>query len=76
MSMQTGAVEKANQASLNYSVGVIQQKVFTRSNISAIFVNKEDFNFEERVDSVFEFNRLAGLEYNLASASNIWTGKA
>lgn len=76
MSMQTGAVEKANQASLNYSVGVIQQKVFTRSNISAIFVNKEDFNFEKRVDSVFEYNRLAGLEYNLASASNIWTGKA
>jgi Domain of unknown function (DUF5916)/Carbohydrate family 9 binding domain-like len=75
MSMQTAAVEGA-VPSLNYSVGVIQQKVFARSNISAIIVNKEDLNKGERPDSSFQYNRVLGLEYNLASASNIWTGKA
>ena len=76
LSMQTGAVEEANQPSLNYSVAVLQQKVFARSNISAIFVNKEDFNFSDKPDSSFHYNRVAGLEYNLASDDNVWLGKA
>lgn len=76
MSMQTAKVEEANQPSLNYSVAVLQQKVFSRSNISAIFVNKENFNMARKTDSTFQYNRLAGLEYNLASANNVWTGKA
>jgi hypothetical protein len=76
LSMQTAAVEAAAQPSLNYSVAVLQQKVFARSNISAIFVNKEDFNYGEKPDSVFHYNRVAGLEYNLASEDNVWLGKA
>ena len=75
MSMQTAKVDGAEE-SLNYSVAVVQQKVFARSNISAIFVNKEDFRYAERPDSSFHFNRVMGLEYNLASANNVWTGKA
>jgi len=76
MSMQTGQVEEANQPSLNYTVAVVQQKVFARSNISAIYVNKEDFSFSDTTGTAFEYNRLAGLEYNLASANSAWTGKA
>ena len=75
MSMQTAEVEGA-EASLNYSVAVVQQKVFARSNISAIIVNKEDFKYAEQPDSSFQYNRVLGLEYNLASANNVWTGKA
>ncbi len=76
MSMQTAPVEEANQPSLNYSVAVLQQKVFTRSNIAAIFVNKEDFQYNDANPGSFHYNRVAGLEYNLASADNVWTGKA
>lgn len=76
LSMQTAPVEEANQPSLNYSVAVLQQKVFARSNIAAIFVNKQDFMAEESPSSDFEYNRTMGLEYNLASANNVWTGKA
>jgi uncharacterized protein DUF5916/cellulose/xylan binding protein with CBM9 domain len=75
MSMQTAEVAGA-EASLNYSVAVLQQKVFARSNISAIIVNKEDLNLNQRSDSAFQYNRVLGLEYNLASANNVWTGKA
>jgi Domain of unknown function (DUF5916)/Carbohydrate family 9 binding domain-like len=75
MSMQTAEVDGA-AASLNYSVAVLQQKVFARSNISAIVVNKEDLNLNQRSDSTFQYNRILGLEYNLASANNVWTGKA
>lgn len=75
LSMQTAAVEEANQPSLNYSVGVIQQKVFARSNISAIFVNKQELSFEDKPTPLYAYNRVAGLEYNLATASNNWTGK-
>ncbi len=76
MSMQTAAVDEANQASLNYTVAVVQQKVFARSNIAAIYVNKEDFDFSDTTGTAFQYNRLAGLEYNLASANSAWTGKA
>jgi hypothetical protein len=75
LSMQTAAVEEANQPSLNYSVGVLQQKVFARSNISAIFVNKQELSFEDKPAPLYDYNRVAGLEYNLATASNNWTGK-
>jgi len=73
--MQTAKVDGAEE-SLNYSVAVVQQKVFARSNISAIFVNKEDLKFAERPDSSFHYNRVMGLEYNLATANNVWNGKA
>jgi hypothetical protein len=75
MSMQTAAVDGADP-SLNYSVAVVQQKVFARSNVSAIFVNKEDFKSADRPDSSFLYNRVLGLEYNLASANSVWSGKA
>jgi len=75
MSMQTAKVDEV-EPSLNYSVAVLQQKVFARSNISAIFVNKEDFKYSETTGLNFHYNRVAGLEYNLASATNEWIGKA
>ncbi|GET27161.1 carbohydrate binding family 9 domain-containing protein [Prolixibacter sp. NT017] len=58
----------------NFFVASVQKKVFSRSNIGAIFVNKQNMN----VPSGFtgnEYNRVAGLEYNLASSDNYWTGE-
>jgi hypothetical protein len=76
MTMQTGRVDEANQPPLNYSVAVLQQKVFSRSNISAIVVNKQDFNYGDSTDSDFHYNRVFGLEYNLSTSDNVWNGKA
>ncbi len=75
MSIQTAEVDGA-EPSLNYSVAVVQQKVFARSNIAAIIVNKEDFKYSGQPDSSFHYNRVLGLEYNLASANSVWAGKA
>jgi hypothetical protein len=58
--------------SRNFSVATLQKKVFARSNIGLIFVNKEHLN---QPDSIHQYNRVAGIDYNLASSNNFWTGK-
>lgn len=52
----------------NYTVLSMQQKLFSRSNLSFMFVNKE-YSGDDR------FNRVAALDYNMASNDNVWTGK-
>ncbi|MCE5345803.1 MAG: carbohydrate binding family 9 domain-containing protein [Bacteroidales bacterium] len=75
MDMQTD--EKDDIRAGNYSVAAIQRKVFSRSNISAFLVNKEVTNLHNDTSFTgYKYNRVAGLEYNLASADNRWTGKA
>jgi hypothetical protein len=75
LSIQTGRKESASQTSTNYSMVAIQRRVFSRSNLAFVFVNKEPFN---KVGDTLRqnFNRVVGLEYNLASANNRWQGKA
>ncbi|HKJ79627.1 MAG TPA: hypothetical protein VKA10_08830, partial [Prolixibacteraceae bacterium] len=55
----------------NYTVASVQRKVFARSNVGFIFVNKE--YFDEPVDTTL-FNRVAGMDYNLSSKDNVWNG--
>lgn len=74
MDLQTGTNDDIRGG--NFSVAALQRKVFSRSNVSAFFVNKQVMNVQE--DTTFQgykYNRVAGLEYNLASANNRWTGK-
>jgi hypothetical protein len=56
----------------NFTVGSVQKKVFARSNVGFIFVNKE--YFDQPVDTTM-FNRVFGFDYNLASKNNFWGGK-
>jgi hypothetical protein len=56
----------------NFTVASVQKKVFARSNVGFIFVNKEYFN---QPSDTTMFNRVAGFDYNLASKDNIWDGK-
>lgn len=58
--------------SRNFTVASIQRKIFARSNIGFIFVNKE---YLQNPDNNKLFNRVAGLDYNLASKNNFWSGK-
>jgi hypothetical protein len=74
MDIQTG--EKDDIHASNYMVAAVQRSVFSRSNISAFIINKQVMDAEN--DTSFTgnlFNRIAGLEYNLASPDNKWTGK-
>ena len=56
----------------NFTVASVQQKVFARSNIGFIFVNKE--YLDQPADTTM-FNRVAGIDYNLATKNNFWSGK-
>jgi hypothetical protein len=80
MNMQTGEVSESGLPSQNFTVVALQRQVGARSNIGAIFVNKLSLNYNPDPESdkpvYSQFNRNLGLEYNLASSNNHWTGKA
>lgn len=59
----------------NYSVAVWQHSVFSRSNITAFVVNRQLTGAGIDTLSISHYNRVAGLEYNLASEDSRWTGK-
>jgi hypothetical protein len=68
LEMKSAAIAEINEPAYNYSVLSLQQRVFGRSNLSFILTNKDGIGIKD-------FNRVAGLDYNLASKSNIWNGK-
>ena len=69
LDMQTEKTD--NQLSRNFMVAALQRKVFSRSNVGLILVNKE--YMDEPLAQ--NFNRVAGIDYNLASRNNAWSGK-
>jgi hypothetical protein len=79
MDTQTGKVAETGLPAQNFGVIALQRRVFARSNIGFIFINKQAVSYTPGADSskpVYSlYNRNAGLEYNLASANNQWTGK-
>ena len=75
MDIQTRQDDELNLAGENFGVVTLQRKVFDRSNISAIFVNKQVIGFNENQNNTSEYNRNVGLEYNYFSADNLWSGK-
>ena len=74
MNIQTGQNDTVEAE--NFTVAVLQRQVFNHSNITAFFVNKQVMNLRNDSSTRYKFNRVAGLEYNLASADNHWLGKA
>lgn len=81
LNMQTRRREWDEEAALpaaNFTVATVQQKTFSRSAISAIFVNKQNnlnqLNETQKADWQ-PWNRVAGLEYNLYSKDNRWEGE-
>jgi len=74
LSMVTQADDNAAQPDVNYSVATVQRKIGDRSNIGAIFVNRQSLK-SQPTDAIDRFNRVVGLDYNLATSSNLWAGK-
>lgn len=75
INMQTAAQQENDLPSFNYSVLAAEHKIFDRSNIGLILVNKQAINPQSFGDTYDAFNRVAGIEYRLATADNTWTGK-
>jgi Domain of unknown function (DUF5916)/Carbohydrate family 9 binding domain-like len=73
MNMQTNGVGNIGLQGQNYSVAVVQRKLFTRSSVGAIFVNR--LGFRGDAPNGEDFNSVIGLDYILASANNRWQGK-
>lgn len=76
LNMQTAKEVENGLPGFNYTVAALQQKIFSRSNISFLFVNKQAINGDEFQGDFNSYNRVLGLEYRLASANNEWSGKA
>lgn len=76
MNMQTGKSDAVSNAQ-NFGVIALQRRVFARSNIAVMFVNKQLLDYQSVVDkvNVKEYNRNLAIEYNLLSQNNAWTGK-
>ncbi|MDH3712204.1 MAG: carbohydrate binding family 9 domain-containing protein, partial [Cyclobacteriaceae bacterium] len=78
MTVQASKEEDISLPSINYTVATLQHRLGQRSNISAIFVNKQAF--QDSVGGDFEvkpetYNRTLGVDLNLATPDNKWSGK-
>ena len=76
LNMQTAEDAENGITANNNTVFSLQQKMFSRSYLGFIFVNRQqtgDPTFETDQD---EFNRVVGLDYTLASKDNKWTGRS
>ena len=75
LTMQTQKNEGNFTPGQNYSLGIVQRQIFARSNVSAIVVNRESTSPILGDSSEYTaFNRVFGLDYNLATADNKWEG--
>ncbi len=75
LNIQTAEDLENEIPSNNNTMLALQQRVFSRSNIGMFFINKQsfkDYDFVERED---EYNRVLGVDYNLASRDNTWNGQ-
>ncbi len=65
--------QTGDNPSRNFFVASMQRKVFSRSNITGIIVNQQNLSGPEGWQGP-SYNRTGGLEFNLASSNNFWTG--
>ena len=75
MDVQTQKDELAGLDAENFGVFTLQKKVLDRSNISVLFVNKQNLNSFQTSSEKNHFNRNMGIEYNYFSEDNLWDGK-
>lgn len=77
LNMQAAEDDNINLPSINYSVGAVQRKMFGRSSLGVIAVNKQTFEDYAVNDSTpyQGKNSLLGFDYNIASSNGKWNGK-
>jgi hypothetical protein len=77
LNVQSERIEAKGVPTQNYSMVAFQRKLFARSNMGVFMINKQSFidTDLQRKNGFLAYNRNVGVEYNLASANNFWTGK-
>jgi len=75
LNMQTARQVENDLPSFNFTVAAVEQQVGKRSNIAFLGVNKQAINSSDFSGTFNSYNRVAGLEYRLASPDNRWVGK-
>jgi hypothetical protein len=70
--MNMATEETSENLARNFTVASVQKKMFTRSSLGFIAVNKEYFDVPSDTSM---YNRVVGFDYNLASKDNVWEGK-
>lgn len=75
MNIQTDEDVVNEIASNNNTMIALQHRVFSRSNIGAFFINKQSFKDYSFIVEEDKYNRVAGIDYNLASTDNTWNGQ-
>ena len=78
MTIQASEEEDISLPSINYTVASVQRRIGERSNISAIVVSKQAF--QDSIGGEFQvkpsiWNRTFGIDLNLATPDNKWSGK-
>jgi len=76
LNMQTAASNTQGIPATNFGVAVVQKKLWSRSNIGIIAVNKQilDYRKFDTLD-IKRYNRMAGVDFNYATKDNTWSGK-
>jgi hypothetical protein len=75
LNLQTEEDSENGIPSNNNMMLSLQQKMFSRSNLGVFFINRQAIGASEFLPASEEFNRVMGIDYNLASKDNSWTGK-
>jgi hypothetical protein len=74
LNIQTAEDMENRIPSNNNTMLALQQRVFSRSNIGVFFINKQSLKTYDFVEREDEYNRVLGVDYNLASKDNTWNG--
>lgn len=77
MNMQTGNQPLRGISGKNFSVAALQRKIFNRSNVGVMLINRESMDMDDGGISTESgaYNRMVGIDYNLFSKDNRWMGK-
>ncbi len=76
LNIQTEADEANEIATNNNMMLAVQQQVFSRSNIGFFFINRQSTNDYDFLAEEDRYNRVVGVDYNLISEDNLWSGRA
>lgn len=75
LNLQTAKSSEQEVASNNNMMFALQQKLFSRSNIGIFMINRQTFDSDDFINPNDKFNRVVGIDYNLATSDNVWFGK-
>lgn len=75
LNMQTKKDDANKIGAYNNTVLALQHRILGRSNLSFMFVNRQNTSKADYIHPDEAYNRVVGLDYNLSTPDNTWSGK-